>query len=211
MGDWTEYSRFLTALLAIMDPFMAIPVFLSLTEGRSPAERARTALIAAVTVTVVLLGTALAGESILRLMGTSLASFRVGGGLVLLLMAVAMLRAEAGAVRQTPEESQQALGKAAVGAVPLGIPLLAGPGAISTVIIQMHRGGLVHKSLVLLTILMACAIIWLTLRLAVPIGNRLGTIGLNIANRLLGLVLAAIAIEIMATGLRALFPVLAGA
>ena len=94
MLSWTDYVRFAVALFAILTPFAAIPIFLSLTDGLSPQLRARTARLAAMTVVCVLLVSALAGESILRAVGTSLDSFRVGGGIVLLLMALSMLSAK---------------------------------------------------------------------------------------------------------------------
>jgi len=210
MAHWTEYTRFFTALLVILDPFMAVPIFLSLTQGYSPAERIRVASVATLTVGLVLVLSAISGEAMLAFMGTSLASFRVGGGMVLLLMALAMLRAEPDQLRTTPAETESAQGAASVAVVPLAIPLLAGPGAISTVIIQMHRSEAPHHPwLVLGVIVLVCVVLWLVLRLAAPIGNRLGRIGLNILNRLFGLILTAIAVEIMANGLKALFPALA--
>ena len=95
-----------------------------------------------------------------------------------------------------------------LGVVPLAIPLLAGPGAISTVIIASHEGSLLHRGMIIACIGVACALLWLILKLAAPLGQRLGTTGMNIANRLLGLLLAAFAIETMAVGLKALFPAL---
>lgn len=208
MEDWTEYTKFVVGLLAIVDPFLIIPVFLGITEGRSAPERSRTILTITFTVTGVLLLSALAGEALLRIMGTSLASFRVGGGLIILLMAISMLHAKAGSLRQTPEEKRE-LESGTAGVVPLGIPLLAGPGAVSTVIIAMNRAETwEQRLLVILCILIVCILIWGVLRLAEPIGAALGKTGLNIISRLLGLVLAAIAIEIMSTGLRELFPAL---
>jgi len=210
MEHWPEYTRFFTALLVILDPFLAVPIFLSLTQGYSPGERVRVATLTSLTVAFVLVLAALSGEAILTFMGTSLASFRVGGGLVLLLMALAMLRAEADQIRTTPAEAESASGKGSIAVVPLAIPLLAGPGAIGTVIIQMHRSAAFHHPwLVLGIILGVCLVLWLVLRLAVPIGHSLGRTGLNILNRLFGLILAAISVEIMANGLKALFPVLA--
>ena len=148
---------------------------------------------------------------ILTLLGTSLDAFRVGGGIVLLLMAVSMLGAKTSPVHHTPEEAAAAESKAAIGVVPIGIPLLAGPGAISTTIIQMERGhGPAHAGIIVLCLAIVCATIWIVLRLAAPIGARLGVVGLNILNRLFGLLLAAIAIQIMANGLVGLFPGLAG-
>lgn len=211
MEHWTEYSRFFVALLVIVDPFAAIPIFLALTKTHTISERKRIAGISAFTVALVLIAVSLAGETLLTGMGTSLASFRVGGGIVLLLMSFAMLRGESGSVRTTPAEEAEAQDRSAIAVVPLAIPLLAGPGAISTVIIQMHRPGSEHHGvLIILTIVLVCLLLWLVLRMATVIGNALGQIGLNIINRLFGLILAAIAVEIMANGLRQLFPVLAG-
>ena len=208
LKTWQEYSRFLIGLIAILDPFIAVPLFVSLTVNRTLAERRRTARVVTATVFCVLAGASIAGEALLQLMGGSLASFRVGGGLVLLLMALAMLNARAGDVRQTAEETSAMEQGAGLGVVPLAIPLLAGPGAISTVIVASHGGGLLHQVVILACILLACAVLWLILALAVPVGRRMGTTGLNIANRLLGLLLAAFAIENMATGLKQLFPAL---
>jgi multiple antibiotic resistance protein len=207
MLSWSDYLRFAVALFAILTPFAAIPMFLSLTEGLSPLMRARTARRAAVTVLCVLLIAAVAGESILRAVGTSLDSFRVGGGIVLLLMALSMLTAQVSGVKQTPAEAAEAEQRANVGIVPIGLPLLSGPGSISSVIIEMNRGAaLGHKAMILAIIVVISGIVWCFLALAAPVGRYLGLTGLNVLNRLFGLVLAAIAIEIMAAGLRALFP-----
>jgi multiple antibiotic resistance protein len=211
LEHWSEYTRFFTALLVILNPFGALPIFLTVTQGYSRESRARAAFTASLAAAAVLVLAALAGESLLRGMGSSLASFRVGGGLVLLIMALAMLRGEQDQVRATATETSEAEAKDAIAVVPVAIPLLAGPGAISTVVIEMHRGsGVYHGGVVLAVILVLCVVIWWVLRLAGPISARLGAIGLNIINRLFGLVLAAIAVEIMANGLRELFPLLAG-
>jgi len=212
VAPWPEYTRFAIALFAILTPFAAIPIYLGLTEGRSKAYRARTADVAALTVVCMLVFTAFAGDIVLRLVGTSLDSFRVGGGIVLLLMALSMLSAEVSRVQQTPSEKDEAEQREAIGVVPLGLPLIAGPGSISAVIIQMQRGdGIAHQAVVTAIIVAVCFLVWASLRLAAPIGARLGRTGLNIVNRLFGLLLAAIAVEIIATGLRHLFPGLMGA
>jgi multiple antibiotic resistance protein len=206
---WTEYSRFFVALLAVLDPLAAIPIFLTLTEGQSSAERGRTARITALAVGGLLIAAALLGESLLAAMGTSLAAFRVGGGIVILMMAISMLMAQPGALRQTPEEAAVSASKEGIAVVPLGIPLLAGPGAISTVIIQMDRGsGIVHGALVLACVVAVAVLCFLTLRFAEAIGRWIGPIGLNVAVRLFGLVLAAIAVEFIVNGLKQMLPVL---
>jgi len=211
MENWTEYTRFFTALFVILDPFAAVPFFLVLTKSYTAGERGKIANISSLTVFSVLVVASLTGEALLLGMGTSLASFRVGGGIVLLLMALSMLRAQPDAVRSTPAEAAAAEDKNGIAIVPLAIPLLAGPGSISTVIIQMHRSSYeYHAALVILCIALVCFILWVVLRMANTIGKMLGQIGLNIISRLFGLILAAIAIEIMANGLKQLFPALAG-
>ena len=210
MENWTEYTRFFTALLVILDPFMAIPILLALTGNYSVAERNHVARITALTVAAVLVVVGLTGETLLHWLGTSLGSFRVGGGIVLFLMALAMLQAQADPVRTTPSEAENATKRASIAVVPLAIPLLAGPGAMSTVIIAMHRSSApYHAWMIFLIILLVAFILWIVLRLARPLGNLLGEIGLNILNRIFGLILAAIAVEVIANGLKQLVPVLA--
>ena len=210
MEHWSEYTRFLTALTVIMDPFLAAPIFLTLTASFSRTQRARVALVASATVAIVLVLAALTGEAVLGFVGTSLGSFRVGGGLVLLLMSLAMLRAESDSLRTEPDESLPDEAHPGIGVVPLAVPLLAGPGAISTVIIQMDRSNApYHGMVVIACIVFVCLVLWLVLRLAAPIGRLLSPTALNVINRLFGLVLAAIAVEIMANGLKQLFPALA--
>jgi multiple antibiotic resistance protein len=210
MEHWTEYSRFFVSLLVIFDPFAAIPVFLSLTLGYTQEERRRVARIATYAVLIVLGVAALSGETLLGWMGFSLGSFRVGGGIVLLLMALAMLRDERPPAPTAADEGQAA-SRASVAVVPLAIPLLAGPGAISAVIIGMQRSAApLHPYLILGCILLASGLLYLMLRLAEPIGRLLGQVGLSILHRVFGLLLAAIAVEIMANGLKQLFPALGG-
>lgn len=208
---WSEYTRFFTALLVILNPFAAIPIFLSLTHNYTPEQRNRAAGIAAFTVAIVLSLSAILGDAMLTVLGTSLPSFRVGGGIVLLLMALSMLRAQTDEIRSTSDEKIVAESLENIAVVPVAIPLLAGPGSISTVIIQMHRPGAEYHLLWVIAVIIALTLVlWGILRLATPIGRRLGSIGLNILNRLFGLILTAIAVEIIANGLRGLFPVLGG-
>ena len=206
---FSGYVRFFVTLTAVLDPFLAVPIFLTLTAARGAGERAALVRIVTVTVFSVLAVSALVGEQLLLVIGASLAAFRVGGGLVLLLMALAMLNAQAGGVRQSQDEAKALQSGEISGVVPLAVPLLAGPGAISTTIIAAQAGGAAHGVAILACILLVCLLTWITLKLAGPIGARMGTTGLNIATRLLGLLLAALAIQTMAEGLRQLFPGLA--
>jgi len=204
------YLRFVVTLTAVLDPFLAVPIFLALTASRNAAERAALVRVVTITVLAVLVASALVGEGILTLIGASLPAFRVGGGLVLLLMALAMLNAQVGGVRQSQAEARELESGEVSGVVPLAVPLLAGPGAISTTILAAQPGGTAHLAALLACIVAVCALAWAVLTLAQPIGERMGTTGLNIATRLLGLLLAALAIQTMAEGLRQLFPGLAG-
>ena len=206
MSSLSEYLRFVVTLTAVVDPFLAVPFFLTLTASRSDAERKRQAEIVAFTVFVVLAVSVFIGEKLLLVIGASLPAFRVGGGLVLLLMALAMLNAQAGGVRQSQAEARELEQGEQQGVVPLAIPLLAGPGAISTSIIAAEGGGLVHQLVIVLCIAVVCLVSWLTMRAAHRIAARMGTTGLNIATRILGLLLAAMAVQTMAVGLRQLFP-----
>jgi multiple antibiotic resistance protein len=203
---FSGYARFFVTLAAVLDPFLAVPIFLAVTAARSDAERSRLVNVVTIAVFAVLAGSALFGEQLLVLVGASMPAFRVGGGLVLLLMALSMLNAQAGGVRQSQDEAKELQSGEQAGVVPLAVPLLAGPGAISTTVIAAQAGGAAHFAAILGCIAAVCGLTWITLRLAHPIGARLGTTGLNIATRLLGMLLAALAIQTMAEGLRQLFP-----
>jgi multiple antibiotic resistance protein len=204
-----EYVRFVVTLTAVLDPFLAVPIFLSVTSAGDPAGRRRLARVVTLTVLAVLAGAALFGEALLRLIGASLPAFQVGGGLVLLLMALAMLNAKVGEMRQTRAEAEELEAGELSGVVPLAVPLLAGPGAIGTTIIAAQAGGVAHTAALIGCIALVCGLLWWILRVADAVAPRMGTTGLNIATRLLGLLLAAIAIQTMAEGLRELFPGLA--
>jgi multiple antibiotic resistance protein len=206
VSSLNEYLRFAVTLTAVVDPFLAVPFFLTVTAARSEAESHRLAKVVALTVFLVLAVAAFVGEALLELIGASLPAFRVGGGLVLLLMALAMLNAQAGGVRQSQAEARELEHGELQGVVPLAIPLLAGPGAISTSIIAAEGGSLVHQSAIVLCIGVVCLVSWLTMRAASRIAARMGTTGLNVATRILGLLLAAMAVQTMAIGMKQLFP-----
>jgi multiple antibiotic resistance protein len=203
-----EYLRFVVTLTAVLDPFIAVPIFVAASAGRHARARSRLAAAVTLTVVVVLAGSALFGEWLLKFLGASLPAFQVGGGLVLLLMALAMLNAEAGGVRQSRAEAAELRHGDISPVVPLAVPLLAGPGAISTTIIAAQAGGAAHIAALVGCILIVGALLWVMLSVAPAIGARMGTTGLNVATRLLGLLLAAISVETMASGLKGLFPAL---
>lgn len=207
MIDWTDYAKFFIGLLAIVNPIGIVPVFVGLTRNLSDRDRNIIGLRAATTVGAVLIVALFMGEALLNFFGISLDSFRVAGGILILLMAISMLHGGMSPARQTSEEAQDAEVKDNIAVVPLGMPLLAGPGAISTIIIYSHRGhGLTHLALLLSIALSLALITWMALRAAPMLADRLGRTGLNIVTRIMGLILAAIGVEFMANGLKQLFP-----
>lgn len=209
--SFQEYLRFTVTLVVVLDPFLAVPIFLAFTASKGPAARRHLTNAVTLTVLLVLAGAAIFGEPLLNLIGASLPAFTAGGGVVLLLMALAMLNAEAGKVRQNPAEAEELESSRDLsGVVPLAVPLLAGPGAISTTIIAAQNGGTAHVGALIGCILVVCVLLWIVLRLAERIGERMSMSALNVATRLFGLLLAAIAIEMLADGAKALLPGLAG-
>ncbi len=210
MAAWVEYLKFFAGLVAILNPIGVIPIFINLTYNQTAPERNRTALMAAITVGVVLAVALLCGEVILDFFGISVASFQVAGGILILLNSLSMLQAKMGATRQTEEEAQETAEREDVAVVPIGVPLTAGPGAISTVILYGHKPALFGRYVILVGgIAIVALIVWTAFRLAPLISRALSRTGINIVTRLMGLIMAAIGIEFIASGLRILFPSLA--
>ncbi len=207
MTDWAVLFKIAIALFAIVNPIGSLPIFISATVGWSNQDRAKTARTVALTVFIVLAVSAFFGDKILAFFGITIPSFQVGGGILLMLIAISMMHGKQSGARQTPEEAQTLAEREVIAIVPLSIPLLAGPGAISSMIIaaQQNSGVVWHLSLVA-PIFAVSIIIWIILSLSVAISNRLGPIGINIVTRLMGLVLAAMAVEFIAHGLVGLFP-----
>ncbi len=207
--DRMIYLKMATGIFSVLNPLGAVPVFISLTSGDEPIKKNQTAATASLTTAIVLIAAAFTGEAILRFFGISMASFRVGGGILLLLMAISMLHARISTTKHSPEEGREAVEKDSVAVVPLAIPLLAGPGSISTVILYSHYDNTWLHLFILSGIIavMGC-VTWALLRMSDRVGKAMGTTGINIAGRLMGLILAAIAVEFIARGLTGLFPVL---
>jgi multiple antibiotic resistance protein len=210
MHSLAEYVKMFTAVLVIVNPVGAVPLFLTMSGSQSQLERRRVARLTAFSVGIVLIAACLAGESLLGFFGVNMASFRVGGGTLVMLTAIAMFHARLSWSKATPEETREAEQKSDIAVVPLAIPLLSGPGAISTVIIFANQSSSwSDKGLLIASCVMVALAVWIALRMAMPIGALLGKTGINIVTRLMGLLLAAIAVEIIAEGLAQLLPGLA--
>jgi multiple antibiotic resistance protein len=203
----------LITLLAIVNPLAIVPFFIHYTQDFSPEQRRNTVWVSSLTTFIVIAVSALLGLHILEFFGISLASFQVGGSLLLLIGAMNMLNAQPAEAKSNTHEMEDGAEKAARGAsvavVPLTIPLLTGPATMSTVVIYAEKaksilqlGTLVGYGLV---IALATAICF---SLATPIARVLGKTGINVMTRLMGLILAALAVEVMSDGLVKLFPLL---
>lgn len=203
----------LLTLLTIVNPLAIVPFFIHYTNGFSRAQRRHTVAVASFTAFLVIASSALLGLQILAFFGISLASFQVGGGMLLLTSALNMLNAQPAEAKRDGGELAEGAQKAAMGAsiavVPLTIPLLTGPATISTVVIYAERA---HTALQLALLVGYGVVIALAtalcLSLADLIARVLGRTGINVMTRLMGLILAALAVEVMALGLLKLFPVL---
>lgn len=209
MLEYTEYTKFLIGLLAIVNPLGAVPIFVALTSNSLEAERKKIAKIVVAAVLIILYVALLFGDWLLQLFGITIFSFSVGGGILILIMAISMLQARLSPISQTEEEAREGEAKESVAVVPLAMPLLAGPGAISTVILYAHKNnGVSHYLIMALDILIVGFLLWAVLKLVPWISRHVSQTGINIFTRIMGLILAAIAIEFIASGLKGLFPVL---
>lgn len=207
MLGYPDYVKIFVGILVIVNPVGAVPIFLDLTRGMTRSGRDAISNVVALTVCTILLVSLLFGELLLQAFGISIHSFRVGGGILLLLMAVSMMHAQVSPIVQTQEEVRESKDKRSVAVVPLSMPLLAGPGAISAVTIAANRGtGPTHYSIIGGEIVLLCLILWGVFRLAPIIASRLSSAALNVMTRIEGLILAAIAVEFIASGLKGLFP-----
>ncbi|HZP93282.1 MAG TPA: MarC family protein [Burkholderiales bacterium] len=207
MWDWTQLIKLTVTLAAIVDPIAAIPVFLSATAGLDPSARRRVAKVVALTVFGILAVSALMGTSVLAFFGISLPSFLIGGGILFLMLAISMLQAKESRIRHTPAEAEEAAEKEGLAVVPLAIPLLAGPGAITTMIVATNSSpGLLLRLGLLLPAAIISVATWITLVRSEWLLTHLGRTGLNIVTRIMGLIIAAIAIEYIYRGLTGFFP-----
>ncbi|MFA7384387.1 MAG: YchE family NAAT transporter [Desulfurivibrionaceae bacterium] len=208
MFDFSEHIKFIISLFAIVNPIGAIPIYISLTDGYRPEDRARIIRLTPVAVSAILLVTLLSGEFILRFFGISIGSFRVGGGILLLLMAISMLQAKTSRTAHTSDEAEETADRETIAVVPLAIPLLSGPGAISTVIVYAYKAkGPLAYLITSAGILLLGLSVYLSLLAAPYIAKKLGKTGINIITRLMGLFLAAISVEFITSGLKSIFPV----
>ena len=198
MIEWTFIIKTTIALIAIVDPIGCLPLFLSLTGQHKKINKKNVVKMTAITVFIILVTSLFLGDKILNMFGISMPSFQICGGILLLIMAISMMLGK----HQVIESGQNGKSdKELIAFVPLSIPLLAGPGAMSNMIIAAHQApNFINQSFLILPCLAVSLLIWLTLSFAENISKVIGAIGTKIITRVMGLLLGSMEIEFITRG-----------
>lgn len=208
----TEIIKIILAFMVLINPFGALTLFLDSTHGYSLNNRRKVARIACLTIFITISFFTLAGETLLKALGISIGSFQLAGGILVFLIALNMMNGEGNPVKPDQENFdvdhlQGASPTMAAAVVPIAIPMMIGPGGISTVIIYSSQvTGILQVSAILIAGLFISLFCYVALMAAGRISRLLGDTGLNIMSRIMGMLLAAVSIEIIVNGLRTLFP-----
>ena len=202
---WVRFAVLaLSSIFFLVDPFAAIPAFLAITESADPVRRRRMARKGALTCFIVLTGFALGGQLLFRMFGITLPAFEVAGGLILLLIGLDMLEAKRSPTQEASGDTEEAAAKEDAGIVPLGIPMLAGPGAISSVMVLVGQvPNLWHWEMgaILGSITFTCVVTYWVLASASQVRRVMGDTGIRILVRVMGLLLVALAMQFFVNGL----------
>ena len=193
----------LTSLFVILDPIAVVPAFLAMTPSDTTADRVRMARLASIVAGSVLVFFVIVGEGLFKILGITMSAFKIAGSIVLLLIAIDMLRAQRSSVVETNEEKAAGAQKEDIAITPLGIPILAGPGAISTVVLLQSEAKRFEQSIALICcIALVCLATYWILRWAAVHGARFFTpIAMKLTTRIMGLLLAALAIQFILDGI----------
>ncbi|WP_123347674.1 MULTISPECIES: YchE family NAAT transporter [unclassified Enterobacter] len=209
--DFPLYSKFFIGLFALVNPVGIIPVFISMTSYQTAAARNKTNMTASLSVAIILWSSLFLGDGILQIFGISIDSFRIAGGILVVTIAMSMISGKLGEDKQNKQEKSENAIRESIGVVPLALPLMAGPGAISSTIVWGTR---YHSLTHLIGFSVAIAVFafccWAVFRLAPWLVRLLGQTGINVITRIMGLLLMALGIEFIVTGIKALFPGLVG-
>lgn len=203
----TLLAAFVT-LLVVIDPPGVVPIFAGLTGGLDTAARRRVAVNGTLIATGILVAFALGGEILLHLLGIGLPAFRIAGGILLLLLSVEMVMAKHSGLRATTsDEEAEGSHRADITVFPLAIPLIAGPGAMTSIVLLMGRAPDLPGKAMILGILVAVLVLMLIcLLLTGPVMKLLGVTGINVISRVAGIILAALAVQFIVDGIQAAWP-----
>lgn len=197
----TFFTLCFPSMFSIVDPIGVVPVYLALVGAETPAEQQRTAVRSTITATLVLSLFAATGTAIFHFFGITIPAFKLAGGILMFLMALEMMRAHTSPVKSTPEETSAAQSKHDVAIVPIGIPLLSGPGAIAAAIMWSSRAHQASEKVALFaSIGLVTAITLITLLFAGRVVRLFGKTGINLVSRIMGLILAATAAQFVLDG-----------
>lgn len=198
MSLWEYTFLAASSLFVIVDPLTTAPVFIAMTPRDTPEHRIRMARLACCIMAGVLMGFAVAGKWIFKVLGITMPAFQLAASLVLLLVALDMLRAQRSRVQQTSAEAEAGAEKIDIAVTPLAIPMLAGPGAISTAILLHNQArDMAQLAALYVCILLVSVVSYIILRLSAHGARKLSPIAANVAMRIMGLLLAAVAIQFM--------------
>ena len=204
--EFAVFIKLYTTLISIVNPISIIPLYLAFTEG-DPKSRPQVAFTTSITVAIVMVICVFAGNQILDFFGITISGFRIAGGILLFMVALNMLNAKVSRVKHTEKEGDEARESESVGVIPLAIPLTAGPGTISTVVLLgQEQSSLDGKFLLVAACLAIAVTVWASFRLGPQISKRIGATGMNIVTRVMGLILAAVAVEFIVGGIRTALP-----
>lgn len=204
----SDYMQAFVGILAILGPFSAMPIFVTLTANKTRKEKNELVKSSVINATIVALCSIWLGSIILNFFNIGIPAFRVAGGILLLTLAISMINAKVPGAKQTPEELAEAkISHKDLALIPLAIPLITGPGAISTIIVfTNYSSGFLHLLIMSFIVLVIMLYVYTSLKMAAYLSDKLGLIGINVISRIMGIILASIAIEFMASGLTILFP-----
>ena len=204
MNEYLSFSLVaFPAVFFIMDPLGLLPIFVAITATDTPEKRQRTARRATLIAFGLMAFFTLFGGFVFRLFGISMSALKVAGGILLLMTSMDMLRAQPSRTRSSPEETHESEAKEDVAVVPLAMPLLAGPGSIATAMVLAARGpDWTYSIPVVASIAITCFVTYLLLRAATRLNRLLGTTGIAVLERIMGLLLAAISVQFVADGIK---------
>jgi multiple antibiotic resistance protein len=201
----SAYVRFsllaVSSIFFLVDPFAALPTFLAVTAGANATRRRRMALKASLTAWVALSAFALVGRYLFKMFGITLPAFEIAGGIILLLIGLDMLEAKRSATQEASGDTAAAAAKEDAGIVPLGIPMLAGPGSITSVMVLVQAQNDWQIGIILMAIAMTAAVCFFVLGNSDRVGRVLGDTGIRILVRIMGLLLVALAVQYFVNGL----------
>jgi multiple antibiotic resistance protein len=201
-----------SSLIVIINPVMVTSVFITLTSSATPEAKLAISRKTTLTAFIVLLAFAISGSLIFKFFSITIGAFQIAGGIILFSVAMGMLHARTSRTKQTPEEMDEAMSREDIAVVPLAIPIVSGPGAITTVVVLSgETRAIPNMAILFLAIVVSMVIVFVMLRNASSIQKFMGPSGLNITTRLMGLVLAAVAVQFVVHGIASVLPELASA